>query len=207
MVTNKNNFRALLRRKYPETNVRTIFGYPIYLLDKPLDEYDQREYYNCQVGDLWFVTLEADETQATKLLDLYTSGLLNSRLVCNGIRDRNKLPTSNNAFEQWLLRHSITPLHKEHKHMSATAALVSDTVLNPDHLNWMFYELDNKDKYFTEHLCSSVPHIARGDKMYVLMRTSRSTYISKKQQLLNRPVKTIQATSDAFTDAFDEEDF
>lgn len=224
MVTTKNSFRHMLARKYPQSKVLVTPGYPIFIIDVPLDETDSRLYFSKPLEDgTYWTTYIQDKDEVKKLYAAYSEGGIEARSFT---WTRNSIPTSYSAFENYLLRHNIKPLEKKYvRGKPRNILLFEGTPLNNDpevwetsHDTWMLYEFDYKDgkaecnttncssdctqcnvgNAFSLNMLRNVPYYydLKTQHIYILAKASKSKYISKKSKLMRQPVKD-----------FDVEDF
>lgn len=193
MITTKNNFKGYLHRKYPDIISYPIYGLPIYILDKSLDEVDAWDYHQQQLPNGKFIVfIGINVAEATKLL----TQLNKTGIPTHGhTREKETAPTTFSCFEAWLERHQEKWINRTFcNNMSPRDCLHSDDILCCSAPlrkgTWYMYELP---AYLdTGKAFDNIPHIViddgtnRGDILIALIKASASKYKSKKQRFIEK---------------------
>lgn len=190
MVTTKYNFKLWLHRKYPDITAIPVYGIPAYILSKDLDPMDSHIYNVQQLADGRYIVF---------------IGITNTRPISEWIQKLNTgkpikvreniAPTTFTAFEQWLVRNSIVPLHRTFcSHKSASQVLMTQAINNcintEEPKTWYLYELPYNADETPVNMYSRVPNVVtENGTIAILIKACNSKYVSKKQRFAEKFVQ------------------
>ena len=179
MIKTYHNFKQWVKQHYPDVNISPVYGTGAYTLDKALSPEHMYEYNIQQLPNGNYVVWPGLNPE--QVMEMYQS------LVKNGIPKRpdRGIPTTFTAFEAWLTRNGVKPLHRTHiTNMTAAEALHNDSL---EHVkrNWYMYEFANIPGLFKDK--PRAPYVATENGTVVLLiKTSNSGYVSKRQLFLQK---------------------
>lgn len=192
MIKSKNNFKGMLRRKYPNVKSYPIYGLPIYILDRKLSEEDNWNYNVSELPNGKFAAFIGVTVQeATDLL----SKMRDEGVPKNSHTHTNPTaPTTFSCFEAWLDRNDYKYINRTFcGNMTPAECFHSESIegcIDIHHKGtWYMYELpgalDDGIRF------SRAPHVtmdygARGKVIIVLVKASSSRYKSKKQRFIEK---------------------
>lgn len=196
MIRNKAAAKQALARRYPDITFTPIYSTPAYIVSKPLDEVDAYEYYQHQLQNgQYMIFIGVDGTEVNKWITQITTGTVPKRQYNRTVLT-NTVPTTFSAFTKWCDRNNISWIDRKF-HAAASPA----ELLVPDHTDdsivaiagcvaphlvraWYAYELDNSS--VRENQLDKVPHVRGETTTILLIKAASSSYISRRQQLLNK---------------------
>ena len=200
MIATKNNFKGYLRKHYPEIAAYTVYGLPVYILDKPLNPVDTYRYNVQQLPNgkyIVFIGLSVQE--ATELfLKIQKDGIPSNSKP----REHDTAPTTFSSFESWLDRHNVNVIHRtfcndmspvECFHREDIQGLEIDNEGNIRDIHkkgvWYMYELPGSVDNGV--LFKRIPHItveyADDNKVIIiLIKAAASRYKSRRQRFLEK---------------------
>ena len=192
MITNRNNFRAYLRRQYPDVIPTSINNLPLLLIDKPLSDMDMYQYNIQQLTDGKYIVFFGISPGEAK--ELFLQIKQDPHMLTQTRRNTLIVPTTFVAVENWLDRHNI--LYKERTYCAnKTPQEILDPLHEDGHLvkgtaaplqpgTWYLYDLNTED-FDEEQLCQ-VPHVVIDNRLMLLAKASSSHYKSKRQRFLDK---------------------
>lgn len=189
MITTKYNFKLWLRRKYPDITAIPVYGIPAYILSKDLDPMDNYIYNVQQLADGRYIVFIG--TNNTKTISEWIQKLNTGKPIV--VRE-NIAPTTFAAFEQWLTKNDIVPLHRTFcSHKTPSEVLMTKAINNCININetktWYLYELPYDDET-PANMFSRVPNvITENGTIAILIKACNSKYVSKKQRFVDKFVQ------------------
>lgn len=189
MITTKYNFKLWLHRKYPDVVAIPIYGVPAYILSKDLDPMDSHIYNIQQLTDGRYVVFIGTNNSIS--IHKWIQKLNENKPI---IVRENIAPTTFAAFEQWLQKNDIVPLHRTFcSHKSASEILMTKAInncINTDEVKtWYLYELPY-DSETPANMFSRVPNvITENGTIAILIKACNSKYVSKKQRFVEKFVQ------------------
>lgn len=176
MIRTYHNFKQWVKQHYPDVDIRPVYGTGAYTIDKALSPEHMYEYNIQQLPSGHYIVFPGATPE--QVIEAMRS------ISQNGVPKRpdRGVPTTFTAFESWLTRNGIKPLHRTHvTNISAADVLHND---NLEHVkrNWYLYEF--KQLPTTD---IRAPHVTTENGTVVLaIKTSNSGYVSKKQLFLQK---------------------
>lgn len=176
MIRTYHNFKQWVKQHYPDVDIRPVYGTGAYTIDKALNPEHMYEYNVQQLpSGLYIIWPGATAEQVIEAMRY---------IATNGLPKRpdRGVPTTFTAFESWLTKNGIKPLHRTHvTNISAADALHNDS-LEKVKRNWYLYEF--KQLPTTD---IKAPHVTTENGTVVLaIKTSNSGYVSKRQLFLQK---------------------
>ena len=184
MIRTYHNFKQWINRHYPDITVIPIYGTGAYTLSKPLSPEDMYVYNVQQLPNGTYIVFPGLE--ASQVMEMYQS------IVKHGMpkRPERGVPTTFSAFETWVTKHGLKPLHRTHITGISAAEALHDDSLEHVKRNWYMYEfsldpVSGASELFKE--APRAPHVyTESGSITLLIKTSGSTYVSKKQLFLRK---------------------
>lgn len=198
MVTTKYNFKAYIKRTYPDISTIPVYGAPAYILTKALSPEDMYMYNVQQLQDGRYLAI-IGPFKVSSVKDLINS--LNVGKIPT--REHSKsAPTTFSCFEQWCVRNGIQPLNRTFCSHKAPSELfhtqdINNCVNVDEPRTWYMYEIpvevkengilseEDVERY------AKVPYIIIKNRVVCLIKATNSKYKSKRQMFIDH-ARTMQ---------------
>lgn len=179
MIRTYHNFKQWVRKTYPDIDIRPVYGTGAYTMDKAMSPEHMYEYNVQQLPSGHYIVwpgLTAEQIEVQ-----YRS------IIQNGapVKPEKMIPSTFSSFESWLTRNGLKPLHRTHVTNISAAEALHDDSLEKVKRNWYLYEFNLSPQF--KELVTRAPYIkTESGTIAILIKTSNSGYVSKKQLFLQK---------------------